>query len=397
MVSAEGFFNAECGMRNEKMKKIKGAAGFILVVVVGHVLLEWNGVIMEVGAIAPPVQTTAASQKTEDDFRQRKGDGEVDYGQRLTYLGEVFHVTEEDEDIVDAILTHGSALSDGKRLLFESADFEVKGGVILQRHERTYDGTSAKLRVDTILRRHPSLTKEQAQLYQQYMLQAGWTNDKLIHQMDMWIKRRGIEPALGWLSQMAMEMQKLETPRDDALSKIDRDGEEEKGIPTYGYHRVDTIYEQEQPSWMERQPHRVRFLLEKPLRCRTLKELKVLGKECYNAENAPQKTTRQRLFTTLTNEQKTVFWDHYHLMQAHLLRRIPLGLTARAFLAKIKGAKSLARLKGIGSYLFRVSKGTVRVVNPPSFEEWTIIFGAYHEAKGRFESSVASRLLERAV
>ena len=53
----------------------------------------------------------------------------------LTYLGEIFHVTEEYEDIVDAILTKGSELSHGQRLYFESADFEVQGNAILKRHE----------------------------------------------------------------------------------------------------------------------------------------------------------------------------------------------------------------------------------------------------------------------
>ena len=50
---------------------------------------------------------------------------------RFTYLGKIFHVSEEYEDIVDAVITKGRELSQGKRLYFESADFEVRGNAAL--------------------------------------------------------------------------------------------------------------------------------------------------------------------------------------------------------------------------------------------------------------------------
>jgi hypothetical protein len=53
------------------------------------------------------------------------------YDRRLTYLGNIFYVSEEYQDIVDAIITKGSELPPGHRLYFESADFEVQGGAIL--------------------------------------------------------------------------------------------------------------------------------------------------------------------------------------------------------------------------------------------------------------------------
>ena len=127
----------------------------------------------------------------------------------------------------------------------------------MERHENTYDGIPAKLRGENILRRHSNITKEQALLYQKYMLQIQWTSNKLVNQMDVWIKKRGIEPALKWLSVMASEMQSLETPEHDALSQVYHDEEEEKGVPAYGFHKVDTVYEREEPDWMGRQPWRL--------------------------------------------------------------------------------------------------------------------------------------------
>lgn len=93
----------------------------------------------------------------------------------LTYLGNIFHVTEEYEDIVDAVITKGSELSQGQRLYFESADFEVRGGAILQRHENlSPDGIPERLRVDNILMRHRYMSTEQAGAYKGYMLRVGY-------------------------------------------------------------------------------------------------------------------------------------------------------------------------------------------------------------------------------
>ena len=144
---------------------------------------------------------------------------------------------------------------------------------------------------------------------------------------------------------MASEMQALETPEHDALSQVYDDEEEEKGIPAYGFNKVDTLYEQNEPDWIERQHPQVRYLLEKPSRCGTLGELKKLGEECYNAEDAQGKTERQRFFLTLTDAQKSVFWSNYRIRKVELLKKMAVGPAARALLTKIKDAKSLARCK----------------------------------------------------
>lgn len=85
---------------------------------------------------------------------------------KLTYLGNIFHVTEEYEDIVDAVISKGNSLSYGQRLYFESADFEVQAGAILKRHEiTTPDNVPERLRTDNILLRHRNMNKTQAAQY----------------------------------------------------------------------------------------------------------------------------------------------------------------------------------------------------------------------------------------
>ncbi len=67
---------------------------------------------------------------TDDDIQTLEAEHTKPKMARLTYLGEIFHVTEEYEDITDAVLTKGRELSPGKRLYFESADFEIEGNSI---------------------------------------------------------------------------------------------------------------------------------------------------------------------------------------------------------------------------------------------------------------------------
>src|SRR5512137_1778617 len=94
----------------------------------------------------------------------------------LTYLGQIFHVTEEYEDITDAIFTKARGLSPSKRLIFESADFEVQGNAILERHPiLSPDSTPDQLRLDRIAMRHKYLNIEQVKQYKDYMLRAGFT------------------------------------------------------------------------------------------------------------------------------------------------------------------------------------------------------------------------------
>ena len=144
--------------------------------------------------------------------------GVVKMERNLTYLGKIFYVTEQYEDIVDAVLTKGRELSQGERLYFQSADFEIQGSAILERHENySPDGVPERLRIDSILYRHRDMNREQAQMYKNCMLRAGFTYPAAIYETDKMLRKEGVGNTLSWLEMLATEMEECDVGEEDAL------------------------------------------------------------------------------------------------------------------------------------------------------------------------------------
>ena len=292
----------------------------------------------------------------------------------LTYLGEIFHVTEEYEDIVDAVLTKGSELSQGQRLYFESADFEVQGNAILQRHENlSPDGIPVRLRIDNILLRHKQLNREQAVAYKDYMLRSGFTYPAAIAELDRKLRKEGTVSTLSWLEMIATEMEACDVGEDDYLRQSESDP-----IPaTYGFHKVDDMYvgNIEMP-WILKQPKLVRRLITTPERCRNLTQLRNLGKGCYEAQNENKPAQYQQAYLSMSNNQKSVFWDAYNQRKRQLMEGIDLSSTAKALVKRIYRSRKheLPRLK---ANLVRLQKGQIKVMEPPSPEEWDVVWWWY--------------------
>ena len=299
------------------------------------------------------------------------------YDRRLTYLGNIFYVSEEYEDIVDAIITKGSELSHGHRLYFESADFEVHGNAILQRHENiSPDGIPERLRIDNILMRHRNLNYEQAQVYKSYMLKAGFTYPVAISYADTMLRKEGAVGTLSWLETMANEMEACDVGKDDTLH-ANNQGEAVPAI--YGFHKVDDMYigELELP-WILKQPKLAQRLLTTPERCRNLTQLRNLGKGCYEATNAADPAQYQTAYLSMTNSQKSVFWDAYNQRKRQLMEGIELSPTAKALVKRIyrDRRQELPKLK---ANLVRLQKGQIKVRDPPNDQEWEFIW--YHYTK----------------
>ncbi|MFC1714620.1 hypothetical protein ACFL6S_13215 [Candidatus Poribacteria bacterium] len=296
----------------------------------------------------------------------------------LTYLGEIFHITEEYEDIVDAVMTKGSQLSQGQRLYFESADFEVQGNAILERHENlSPDGVPARLRIDNILMRH-RLNYEQAGLYKSYMLQAGLTYPAAISETDKMIRKEGISYTLSWLETIANEMEVCDVGKDDALHSSNK----AEAVPaTYGFHKVDTIYvgKMEIP-WHLKQPSLVQRLLSTPERCKNLNQLKNLGKGCYEAPKEPKPERYQQSYNSMSNNQKSVFWNSYNQRKRQLMEKVETSQTGKALIKRIHSSKKhdLPKLK---ANLVRLQKGQIKIRDPPSDEEWEVIWWWYEKRK----------------
>jgi hypothetical protein len=297
-----------------------------------------------------------------------------------TYLGRIFHVTEQHEDIVDAILTKGRELG-SQRLYFESADFEVKGSSILERHEiLSPDGVVERLRIDNILLRHRNLSKQQAQLYQHLMVKADFTYSAAISQTDKLIRESGAEKTLSWLETIAQEMAKCDIGKDDALHPDNR--EEEAIPPTYGFHRIDNIYESghKEIDWLETQPLPVQRLITTPRRCKTIQQLSKLGKKCFEAKTEKNPAEYQQVYLSLSNSQQEVFWTEYNSKKRQLLfiRADDISDTAIGLMSIIYKSDE-ATLSKTKARLTKIQKGQIKVRDPPDYKEWNLIWNHYKQ------------------
>jgi hypothetical protein len=84
----------------------------------------------------------------------------------------------------------------------------------------------------------------------------------------------------------------------------------------------------------------------------------------------------------MSNVQRTVFWDAYNKRKREIMESIPLSDTAKALVKRITGSRKneLPRLK---ANLVRLQKGQIKVRDPPSEEEWEVIWYKFTHAQPR--------------
>ena len=295
---------------------------------------------------------------------------------RLTYLGEIFHISEQYEDITDAVLTKGRELSPGKRLYFESADFDVEGNSIMERHFNVSpDGVPERLRLYNIINRHKGMSVSQAQEYKNNILGAGFEYSAAIAEADRMIRKEGIDYTLSWLERMATEMEKCDTSIEDALNPQNR---EEPIPPTYGFHKVDDMYQRDiEMPWFLRQPEGVQRLLTTPQRCKNMYQLKKLGKGCYEANKEPKPLLYQKTYLSMSNIQTQIFWDNYASRKKEIMENYQLSNTGKALVKRIKNSRK-SQLPRLKANLVKLQKGQLKVSNPPSDEEFEVIWWWYN-------------------
>jgi Tfp pilus assembly protein PilP len=126
-------------------------------------------------------------------------------------------------------------------------------------------------------------------------------------------------------------------------------------------------------SWILRQSELVQRLIKTPVRCKNLTQLRNLGKGCYEAQKAKEPAQYQTVYNSMTNSQKSVFWTAYNQRKRELMEGIPLSTTAKALVKRVTRSKKheLPRLK---ANLVRLQKGQIRVRDPPSDQEWEVVW-----------------------
>lgn len=134
--------------------------------------------------------------------------------------------------------------------------------------------------------------------------------------------------------------------------------------------------------WIFKQPKLVQRLLTMPERCRNLTQLRNLGKGCYEAAKANDRAQYQTAYLSMSNTQKSVFWDAYNQRKRQLMENIQLSPTAKARIKRIYRARrqELPKLK---ANLVRLQKGQIKVRDPPNDQEWEVIWYNYSVRKSR--------------
>jgi len=317
------------------------------------------------------------------DKKWIEGNSWIEYAEtretQLTRLGKIFHITEELEDIIDAVLTKGREISHLDRLYFESSDFDSVGNAILERHENySPDGIPERLRVDNILLRHPKLCSADAFQYKNLMLKADFTVAKVISHVDLMIRKQGYSETMSWLEQIAEAMDSCR-PKD-RIESVDETDEDLNGMPPlYGFHKIDTVFEQpEAQDYFEKQSQPVMRLFTTPERCKTLEQLTKLGKKCYEAEKIEQKTDYQQVYLSLSNSQREVFWTRYNSRKKEFLPSQPYTDSAKGLYVQVQKADE-RDMKGLSRKLWRIQHREIKVQNPPKEDEWNLLWNAYKQ------------------
>ena len=186
------------------------------------------------------------------------------------------------------------------------------------------------------------------------------------------MKKEGVISTLSSLETLATEMEECNAGQDDYLRES-----EDSVPPTYGFHKVDDMYAKDiEMPWILKQPNLIRRLISTPERCRNLTQLRNLGKACYEAPKAHEPAPYQTVYNSMSNNQKSVFWDAYNKRKRKIMKSIPLSSTAKALVKRITGSRrnELPRLK---ANLVRLQKGQIKVRDPPSDEEWDVVWWWY--------------------
>jgi hypothetical protein len=187
-----------------------------------------------------------------------------------------------------------------------------------------------------------------------------------------WVAAKGIEKALPYFEKLAMALAEVENI--DVEDATETDEPEYASQDLYAYHTVGEYADDEKTTWVERQPSSFQDLIRKVKDCKDLDQVASLGKEVYEKE--------------LNQYQAGVFWTEYNIVKKRIEAGIKLGPVSRNFMQRI--AKANGNLASLGAWFYKVQQGLVKVSNPPSKHEWTVIWKAYQQRKIDHDSNQPS-------
>lgn len=323
---------------------------------------------------------------------------------------------------------HTATMTQSERMIHE--DCVLSGDAVLAPHANVKSGCKSHLRPEIITKRAGCTFAQAVQLCNAWCIIEA--TSKMVDTFILWIKAKGAEQAVTYFEKLACQLAEVEGGCEEFEAMGDEsDPEEGDVIPeTVGYHPIGcdinliaycnlcnspndisqafgeddeaTIYCEHcdnsfavfkyasVASWESQQPKAYRTLLNRLRYSEKLDVLCAIGKAIH--ENKP--LTKEQGGTLWFEYQKVqkmnkgqtgVFWHEYNKAKDRLTKIISrnLGETARTIMHLITAGDNLAR---IGTMMHKVQTGKAFMTNPPSKEEWGILWAAYKTRKPNHEA-----------
>jgi hypothetical protein len=290
-----------------------------------------------------------------------------------------------------AMAYHVRDMSQLDRMIFE--DCLVVDGAVVAPH------LNVKSRCPVHLRPEILQKKIRCTFHQAVMLADAWSiieaTPKMVETFILWIQAKGIDNGLSYFEHLAMKLAEVEVSwdsdaaepllGDDAIVDgdddhagaddsfdlpVDPDETYREEIPDlYGYHIIgyDDVAFLGEKNWEQKQPEWYLSLLFKLRDVNDLKSLKIIGKYAYQFD--------------LSRGQAGVIWYEYQKAKNRIMGEIrqQLSPSARRMLMQIRNANG--RLSAVGALMYKIQHGAVKIADPLSDSEWSILWDAYHEQK----------------
>ena len=325
---------------------------------------------------------------------------------------------------------HTATMTQSERMIHE--DCVLSGDAVLAPHANVKSGCKSHLRPELIAKRTGCTFAQAVQLCNAWCIIEA--TSKMVDTFILWIKVKGAAQAVTYFEKLACQLAEVEGGCEEFESMGDEsDPEEGDVIPeTVGFHpigcTINTVaycdvceapndvsqafgeddeatiyckhcdnsfkaykYAWEKP-WESAQPKAYRSLLNKLRYCEKLDVLCAIGKAIH--ENKP--LTKEQGGTLwfeyqkarkMTKGQAGVFWHEYNKAKARLTGDVfhNLGETAKTIMHLIT-ATAVKDLGRIGTMMHKVQTGKAFMTNPPSKEEWGILWAAYKARKPNHEA-----------
>lgn len=180
-----------------------------------------------------------------------------------------------------------------------------------------------------------------------------------------WSRVKGAQPTLQYLYRLSLALAEAEAISPEDV--LEHQSQTEYSAPeTMAYHKV-ALDSEEEAGWIESRPYWFQKLIDTVQSSTEIEQLKQLCKEVY---------------PHLHGDYMSVFLAFYNARKNYLESRAEkfMSKPAKAFIRRIREARSHKQLAAIGANLYKFQKGEIK---GPEMKrvEWKFIWAAYNAAK----------------